>query len=180
MNAIPIPEPVTGPGPLDFHPAPVVAALITLETRGASPLLAVDPRAGDMVAARLRHLHAGCRRVLAWAVLPGSALCLLTASGGEAVARLASHLVSTTTDDLLRLGHEQVWRWPVDVMPVRPDQELAGLVRYVLRAPERAGLVDGWRDWRWAGSCHWPDPERVLGARLAPGLLWLDALTGDG
>jgi hypothetical protein len=180
VNAISTLEPVIGPRPLVLRPQPVVAILITLETRGASPLLAVDARAGDAVAERLRHLHSPERRVLAWAVLPDTASCLVTASGGEAVARLVSHVVSTTTDDLLRLGHEQVWRWPVDVMPVRPDQDLAGLVRYVLRTPERAGLVDRWREWRWAGSCHWSDPEPVLDASLAAGLLWLDALTGDG
>ena len=64
--------------------------------------------------------------------------------------------------------------------PVRTDHDLGGLVDYVLCAPERAGLADSWRGWRWAGSCHWPDPELATLTSLTPGLLWLDALTGEG
>ena len=178
MYAIETLEPTLGPWLHVLRPAPTVAVLITLETRDASPLLAVDPRAGDAVALRLRHLHADDQRVLAWAVLADGALCLVTSPGREAVARLVSHLVDRTTDDLARLGHEQVWRWPAETMLVAADHDLAMLLESVLHAPERAGVAERWRDWRWAGSCHWPEGEPEGLRDLAPGLLWLDALTG--
>lgn len=168
------------PWPVASRPASAAAILITLTTRERSPLLVVDPRAGDAVARRLLQLHVDGRRVLAWAVLPERALCLLTIAGSRPVARLVSDLMDRTTDDLTELGHEQVWRWPAEALPVRPDHDLAGLVEYVLRAPERAGLVECWRDWRWSGSRHWPDPELAFLTSLNPGLLWLDALTGAG
>ena len=179
MYAVENVEPALRPWPATPRPAADAAVLITLSTRDRSPLLVVDPRAGDAVARRLCQLHGGGRRVLAWAVLPDRALALVTAAGGGSVARLVSDLVDRTTDDLARLGHAQVWRWPVEALPVRPEHDLAALLEYVLRAPERAGLADGWRHWRWAGSCHWPDPELAILTTPVVGLLWLDALTGN-
>lgn len=180
MYAIETLAPALAPSSVAPRPAAAAAVLITLATRDGSPLLAVDPRAGDAVARRLGQLHGRGRRVLAWAVVADRALCLVTVPGRAGIARLLSDLVDRTTDDLERLGHEQVWRWPTEALPVRTDHDLGGLVDYVLRAPERAGLADSWRDWRWAGSCHWPDPELASLTSLTPGLLWLDALTGEG
>ena len=177
MNLAESADPAAGPWPLP--PPPVAAILITLETSDASPLLAVDPRAGDAVAARLRHLHAGAYRVLAYSVVADRALCLVTTPDPGAAARLVSHVVERTTDDLLELGHEHVWRWPAEVLAVCAYEPLAAVVDHVVRAPERAGLVRCWRDWRWAGSCQWPDRGLQLRHDLPPGLLWLDALTSS-
>jgi hypothetical protein len=159
------------PVPAASLPEPPAAILITLQTRAASPILAVDPRAGDAVARRLRQLHGRDRRVLAWAVLADRALCLLCSLGEAQDARLVSDLARRTTDDLAHLGHERVWRWPPGLLPVWPRNDLGQLVARVLSAPASLGL-----GWSWSGSCQWTDLEI---AGVLPGLLWLDALTCD-
>ena len=155
------------------------AVHITLRIQDNSPLLAVDPRAGNAVAMRLRRIHGRGHRLLAWSVLADHAQCLITTSRHRNTARLVSELMDRSGDDLARLGHHDVWSRPAALDYLHTEQGLRQQVIQTLLAPELAGLSDSWHRWRWVGSEQWPHLAPSALSTLVPGLLWLDALTSD-
>lgn len=153
------------------------AHLLTLSTRGRIPLLVVDPRAGSVVDRHVRSLHRPEAPLLAWSVTADQVLVLVGPSPTSRIARMAHRLRDHTAFLLTRLGHARPWTLEVPVLPIRPHHDLAALVEYVLAAPVRAGLTEGWSEWPWSGSGQWPDVDPAFLTRHASDRLWLDAVT---
>jgi len=156
------------------------AHLISLSTPDSVPLLVVDPRAGSLVDRHVRVLHGPELAVLAWSITGDEVLVLVACSSSNRVAGVARRLRDHTTVGLTALGHTHPWAVAVPVLPIRPHHDLGALVEYVLTAPVRAGLADGWPGWRWAGSRQWPTVCPAFLARHSSDRLWLDAVTANG
>lgn len=162
------------------RPADSAAAhLITLWTRGGSPLLALDPRAGQTVADHILLLHHPQRRILAWAVLADRVSVLATVGPTRRACDTATAIRHATTPAVAALGHSDPWCDTTHVLPIQRSHDLGHLLAFVLNAPARAGLGDSRHPWRWVGSCQWPKADLAFAARTPSYLLWLDALTED-
>jgi hypothetical protein len=117
--------------------------------------------------------------MLAWSITGDQVLVLVGPSPTSRIARMAHRLRDHTAFLLTRLGHARPWTLEVPVLPIRPHHDLAALVEYVLAAPVRAGLAEGWPEWPWSGSGQWPDVDAAFLDRHPSELLWLDTVTAN-
>lgn len=155
------------------------AQLVTLATRDGSPLLVIDPRAGETVARHVIAMHHPDLKLLAWSVMSDRALMLLLPSDGRDLRPEVYRLHDRTAAALAELGHAEPWTTVIQRLPIRPHHDLRSVIEYVLAAPVRQGLSDTWPGWRWSGSGQWPGIDRRFLARHSSDRLWLDAATAD-
>jgi hypothetical protein len=155
------------------------AQLVTLATRDGSPLLVVDPRAGETVARDVAAMHTPDLKLLAWSVVSDRALVLLLPTDGRDLRPDVYRLHDRTTARLSELGHPEPWTAVIQRLPIRPHHDLRSAIEYVLAAPVRQGLSDAWPGWRWSGSGQWPGMDPHFLARHSSDYLWLDAATAD-
>ena len=134
--------------------------------RGAGLCPMKDACCAEIVAGTLREFDGKHYRLLAWCVMPNHVHFVARLLPGATLSRALHSLKSFTAKRINALLKRTgpVWQREYYDRLIRDADELSRAVNYVVRNPEKAGLID----WRWVEDRAQGAPETAGGSPALP------------
>jgi putative transposase len=124
-----------------------------LDTADQSPRWLQDARVADMVSAAIHYRDGREYGLLAYCVMPNHVHLVITLERNDIslykVLQSLKRFTAREANKILSRGGA-FWQHESYDHLVRDGKELLRVIGYVLRNPEKAGLVDTWESWRWS------------------------------
>lgn len=139
------------------------AYLVTAVCQNREPVFA-DVGAAEMlttlISSNATWPHA---TVHAWVLMPDHWHGLIVLSGNESLSRVMQRLKGLITQRVHAAigGDRPVWQSGFHDHALRSEESVAGVARYILDNPVRAGLVEHWSDRRFRGGVLVESLERT-------------------
>ena len=136
----------------------------TALNKGHGSCLFHDLKNAEILANAIRHFDGKRYHLLAWCVMPNHAHAVLKLAPGEQLDKVLHSWKSFTSHEINKHNgtNGSIWQKESYDHLIRDGDDLRNQVHYVIRNPEKAGLID----WKWVG-CAYPE---LMARRHSDGL----------
>lgn len=149
---------------------PELVAMLTMCTSARRRVFAHSDHA-EFAVGEIRRLHGNMWRILGYCVMPDHVHLMALNLDGKP-SDLVRLFKGRTSMVFRGLCPAPLWQRSYHDHLLRRNEDIVGVMRYMMENPVRAGLQAHWMKYPWCGSMQWPEMSSAFFETRASDVLW--------